>query len=185
MKIYKCVCLFLIASLATLPSITTNAHVASKDQAPSQQHLAKAKKPPVRVKKPSQGRTSCTRVRGDNEELTNETISVGIKAFTAFLKMPFYSYDPSLVSNLLVCKIIEPPTNKNFRSTYALPDNSSFLNAKITAYLDGKQAASINISRGEADTLEFNITDAKSYAIQVDIAWDNKDNKDYVYQVTE
>lgn len=71
------------------------------------------------------------------------------------------------------------------RVIYALPDNSTITNVKISAFLDGKQVTSINLNKGEADTLELDTSGAKSYAINIDSGISDGVTQDRLYAVQE
>jgi hypothetical protein len=148
-----------------------------------QHGLASKKKPPIRIKKPLQGQYNCEIVRGDEWQSINQTVSVGLKAFTALYSLGLSGYSPSY---LRTCKIIV--NSRNLRYTYALPDNSRLINVKISAFIDGKIVTSINLNKGGAETIDLNISDAKSFAISVDVdanTLEEFSNVEYIYIVKE
>jgi hypothetical protein len=172
---------FLTMALITLNPFVTNASVSKFETARIDfNKIASKKKPPVRVKKPAQSQYSCTLVRGSEWNSINETISVGLKAFTAFSSLALYGSSPS---HLHTCKIIV--NAGKLRYIYALPDNSQIANVKINAFLDGKQVASINLNRGEADTLELDTSGAKSFAISINATLPNEWDQGQVYAVQD
>jgi hypothetical protein len=146
-----------------------------------------SKKPPVRIKKPIYNKYNCTHVSGDDWEGVNQNISVGLRAFTAHSRLSLSSNrDPQ---HMNTCEIIV--NTGNFKSIYAIPDDSVISGAKITAYLDGKEAISIRISKGEADTLSVNTEGYKSIAIGIDadispelVSFHNR-NRLFIYEVMD
>jgi hypothetical protein len=172
----------LTIALTALNPFVTNASVLNIERDRTDfNKIASKKKPPVRVKKPAQSQVNCTLVRGEEWSSVNDTISVGLKAFTAFSSLHLPGYTPS---HLYTCKIIV--NSGNIRYVYALPDNSGLTNVKINAYLDGKQVTSINLNRGEADTIDLNTSGAKSFAISIDAnGLGQFDSGGYVYAIKE
>jgi hypothetical protein len=182
---------FTIIFSTPLVSLATNKLIVEKNGYDLLKNISIAKQNPVvKVKKPKQIQWNCTVVHGGNWAATNETISVGIKAFTALYKLRFNSFSMSPgLSYLQTCKFIVNPGN--VKATYALPDNSTMTNAKITAYLDGEPVSSISISRGEADTLNVNTSGFKSMAVEVTVSFGHENlgystaYDDYIYIANE
>jgi hypothetical protein len=78
---------FTIIFSTPLVSLATNKLIVEKNGYELLKKISIAKQNPVvKVKKPKQIQWNCTVVRGGNWAATNETISVGIKAFTALYK---------------------------------------------------------------------------------------------------
>jgi hypothetical protein len=176
--------IFAVLLLIASPSLSANKLATEKNEHTFLEERLMAKKVPiVKVKKPKQLQWNCTIVRGGSWTGTNETISVGRKAFTSLYKLNFNS---SSLSYLQTCKFVVNPGST--RAVYALPDNSSMINAKITAYLDGEPVSSIFILRGEADTLIVNTSDSKSMAIEITVSFENEfaySFNNYIYIVNE
>jgi hypothetical protein len=79
------------------------------------------------------------------------------------------------------CEIIE--NSGRLILTYAIPDNSSYLSrVKVTLYLDGKLAQSMDVYRGEVKTIDRkDIANKKNFALNYEVVAPTNSFSDYFY----
>jgi hypothetical protein len=109
--------------------------------------------------------TSCVKASGNDitgigRDDSDSIVSVGQRAIGVSSKVGI-SYNESL---RLTCAITRHPTDGKARIAFAIPDNSTLENVRLSIYVDGREIFSNIISRGQVRGKVIDITGASSYA---------------------
>ena len=108
----------------------------------------------------------CVKVNGSDTTRigqydSDSMISVGKRAARAFAKIQVSDYSPAQRT----CAIMRHPTSEKLISAFAIPDNSTLANVRVSISVDGQERINKIIGRGQARKYTVDLTGANSYAI--------------------
>ena len=111
-------------------------------------------------------RVRCVRVNGSEvtrigRDDSDSMISVGQRAARAMAKIQVSDSNPAQRT----CAILRHPTSEKVTHAFAIPDNSTLPNVRVSISVDGQERISKIIGRGQARQYTVDLTGANSYAI--------------------
>lgn len=133
---------------------------------------------PIPTKSPLRElKSECTLVSRNSAEQYSNNISVGRQPRKPRQRVMIGQSNPYSTT----CEIIE--NSGRLKLTYAIPDNSSYLSrVKVTLYLDGKLAQSMDVYRGEVKTIDRkDIANKKNFALNYEVVASTNSFSDYFY----
>jgi hypothetical protein len=99
-------------------------------------------------------------IRGIGRDDPESMVSVGRRAIKVYGKVVIYTGEPYGET----CSIQVHPSSEKVALAFAIPDNSSLYNVRVSIYVDGQERISKIMSRGEFRKYIFDVTSASSYA---------------------
>jgi hypothetical protein len=99
-------------------------------------------------------------IRAIGRDDSDSMISVGRNAIKVYGKVVIYTGEPYGET----CSIQVHPSSEKVALAFAIPDNSSLYNVRVSIYVDGQERISKIMSRGEFRKYVFDVTSANSYA---------------------
>lgn len=133
---------------------------------PQQNNNSASSPPPQQPRTPFRSlQTSCVKasnedVRGIGRDDSDSMVSVGQRSVSVSTKTGIYANTPLQMT----CAITRHPTDGKARIAFAIPDNSTLENVRLSIYVDGREIFSNIISRGQVRGKVVDITGASSYA---------------------
>ena len=99
-------------------------------------------------------------IRAIGRDDSESTVSVGRNAIKVYGKVDIYTGSPYGET----CSIQVHPSSEKVALAFAIPDNSSLYNVRVSVYVDGQERISKIMSRGQARKYTIDVTGANSYA---------------------
>jgi hypothetical protein len=105
-------------------------------------------------------KASGSTLRGIGRDDSDAMVSVGQKAIKVFAHVDIYTGSPYGET----CAIEVHPSSEKVSLAFAIPDNSSLYEVRVSVYVDGQERTSEIMSRGQDRRYTVDITGASSYA---------------------
>jgi hypothetical protein len=122
--------------------------------------------------------SDCTKVQGQDAEEFSTDISVGLRPRHPDGRV----YLQKGASRITTCRITQ--NSGAFEQTYGIPDNSFLSQVRISFYLDGNLAESLDVARGEAKTINLVTSKNTSYAVIYKVISVEQQDGDYLYYIS-
>jgi hypothetical protein len=90
-------------------------------------------------------------------------ISVGRRAVRVNTKFYISESNP----HERTCTILSHPASEKVRLAFAIPDNSSVENVRVSIFVDGREKISRILSRGQLQIFTFDVSGSSSYATAI------------------
>jgi hypothetical protein len=142
--------------------------VVVSQAAPQQNDYSELSSPTIRkvIQRIATGRAleqNCVKANGADIRAIDDSesmVSVGRAAVKVYGKVVIYTGEPYGET----CSIQVHPSSEKVALAFAIPDNSTLYNVRVSIYVDGQERINRIMSRGQARKYIIDVTGANSYA---------------------